>query len=210
MKFLKFLAALAAIGVLGVLFVRSAQSSRAEPFTVARADLSWWTLALEPEGASLLSLRPHPELAPPLGTQIFRRAGESLNYPNPPGLPLMLRSEFDRAALGRIGPDALLALARDAGIEQARFEPRCMGRRRISEPGVVRGVYFVLFDAPAFDAFRRQVAAQLSGSGGDASLFDPSAVSPVLIVAGLDGDFGRWMPIKAEPDTDCLAPISVE
>ena len=212
-KLIKVAAVLVALGVLGVLFVRSAQSSRTEPYAVSRDRLSSWTLSVETDAESarsgaVLTLRPNPDLASRLGTQIFRRAGESLNYPNPAGMPLVLRSEL--AALGALTPEALLATAQAAGLETATFEASCMGHRRVSEPGITRGVYFVVFDAPAFVAFRQQVAAQVREAGGGVSLFDPAAMSPVLIVAGLDGGFNRWLPLKVDPQTDCVAPIAVE
>src|SRR5688572_14928205 len=104
-----------ALGALAVLFLRSAQSARESPFVVDRADLTPWTLVLEPEAdrvGSWLALRPPPQLAPPLGRQIFARGGESVRYPNPPVLPLVLRSEFDRALAGTLMPDAVMNVAR--------------------------------------------------------------------------------------------------
>jgi hypothetical protein len=106
-------------------------------------------------------------------------------------------------------PDAILRLARDAGLEATAWTPRCMGHRRISEPGGTRTVYFLLFETPPFDRFRDQLADLLRAEGRDASRFDARALSPVLIVGG-DGEFGRWMPIRADPATDCLAPVEVE
>jgi len=44
----------------------------------------------------------------------------------------------------------------------------------------------------------------------DASLFDPEALSPVLIVADLDGSSSRWLPLRADPEVDCFAPIVTE
>ena len=204
---------LAAVGVLGVLFVRSAQDARETPFVVARGDVAPWRLVLGPDKDGLgswLALTPPESLAPPLGRQIFARGGESVHYPNPASLPLLLRDEFDRILVGVLTPDMVLNLARAAGLESATFEPVCMARRRISEPGSTRGVYFVLFDAPAFDTFRQQVAETLRRAGGNVSQFDPEALSPVLIVAGLEGNFSRWMPLRANPDADCLAPIEVQ
>lgn len=203
---------LVALGGLAALFLRSAQTSREAPFSVERGSLAPWSLVLEPDQNALgswLALRPPAPLAPPLGRQIFTRGGESVNYPNPVSLPLLLRSEFDRALAGTLTPDAAMTIARAAGLESAAFEPRCMAHRRISEPGATRTVYFVLFDAPAFDQFRQQVSEALRGARGNASLFDPAALSPVLIVAATDGNFGRWMPLRANPDVDCLAPIEV-
>ena len=203
---------LAAVGVLAVLFVRSAQDARETPFTVAREDLAPWTLVLGPDNDGLgswLALRPPQPLARPLGREIFARGGESVHYPNPASLPLLLRNEFDRALAGILTPDMVMNLARGAGLESATFEPVCMAYRRISEPGATRGIYFVPFDAPAFDQFRQQVAEALRRAGGGASQFDPAALSPVLIVAGLDENFSRWLPLRADPDADCLAPIEV-
>ncbi len=210
--FTRVVVGLTAVGAFAVLFVRSAQDAREAPFIVAREDLAPWSLVLEPERdavGSWLALRPPEPLAAPLGRQIFARGGESVRYPNPASLPLLLRNEFESALAGILTADAVMNLARSAGLESATFEPRCMAHRRISEPGATRGVYFILFDAPAFGQFRQQVAEALGRAAADASLFDPAALSPVLIVAGIDGNFSRWLPLRANPDADCLAPIEV-
>jgi len=209
---LKVIAALVAVGVLAVLFVRSAQTSRAEPFTIARQDLTGWTLTLAPDADqldSLLSITPKAALMPPLSRALFDRMGETLHYP-PAAIPVVLRSEFQHAMSGAIMPDELLNAARDIGLESAMFQPLCMARRRISAPGLVRGVYFLVFDLPLLTRFREQVAQQLRAAGRDPSLFDPAALSPVLIAADLDGNFSRWLPLRADPKVDCFAPVVVE
>jgi len=209
---LKAIVALVALSVLAVLFVRSARSSRAEPFTITRQDLTGWTLTLAPEADpldSLLSITPNASLMPPLASELFARMGESLNYP-PPAIPVVLRSEFEHAMAGAITPEALLDGARAIGLESAMFEPRCMARRRISSPGVVRGVYFIVFDVPLFIQFREQVAQQLRAAGRDSSLFDPAALSPVMIAADLDGSASSWLPLRVDPEADCFAPMVVE
>jgi hypothetical protein len=209
---LKVLAALVALGVIAVLFVRSAQSSRAEPFTIARQNLTGWTLTLTSdtdELGSLLSITPKAALMPPLSRELFTRMGESLHYP-PAAIPVVLRSEFDRAMAGAIMPEALLNAARDAGLESAMFLPRCMARRRESAPGLVRGVYFLVFDMSSFTRFREQLSQRLRDAGRDPSLFDPTALSPVLIAAALDGSFSRWLPLRVDPAVDCFAPVVVE
>lgn len=208
---LKVTFALVAIGVLGWLFVRSARSTSAEPFTVPRAHLGGWTLSLAPAGdplGALISLTPRPELLPPLSRELFSRMGESLHYP-PGAMPLVLRSEFDRAIQGVMTPDALLDLARNAGLESVTFQARCMARRRESSPGVIRGVYFLVFDLPQFAQFREQLAQRIQATGGSSALFDPAALSPVVIAADLDGNTAHWMPLRVV-ETDCFAPITVE
>jgi len=64
----------------------------------------------------------------------------------------------------------------------------------------------VLFDWPLFDEFRRQVSQRLR-EGGQSSAFDAAAQSPILIVAATDAAFSRWLPLRADADKDCFAPI---
>jgi hypothetical protein len=210
---LKVMIALVAVAVLAVLVVRSARSTEAQPFTIARQHLAGWTLTLTPDGDAVdswLSITPQAELMPPLARDLFARTGESLHYP-PAAMPVVLRREFQRAIAGVLTPQAVLDAAREAGLESATFQPHCMARRRISAPGVLRGVYFLLFDLPQFTQFREQVAQRLRAAGGDASSqFDAAALSPVVIAAGLDGSFSGWLPLRADPEADCFAPVVVE
>lgn len=209
---LKVMVGIVAVAVLGVLLMRSIRSTGAQPFTIERQHLAGWTLALAPDAdqlGSVLSITPQMELMPPLTRALFARMGESLYYP-PPAIPLVLQSEFQRAMAGVMTPAALLDAAREAGLESATFQPRCMAERRISSPGGVRGVYFLIFDLPEFTRFRALVAERLQAAGGDASLFDPAALSPVLMAADLDGRFSSWLPLRAEPEADCFAPVVVE
>lgn len=206
---IKFLVAVVAIAALGLLFMRSVRSTSAEPFSIPRAHLTGWTLELAPPDdplGALLTLTPNPQLMPPLSRELFGRMGESLHYP-PAAMPVVLRGEFDRAIAGTVTPDALLALARQAGLESRPIEPRCMARRRDSAPGVVRGIYLLVFDLPQFGQFRDQVATRLGG--GANSLFDPAALSPVVVAANLDGDTARWLPLRAT-ESDCFAPVVIE
>ena len=209
---LKVMVAIVAVAVLGVLLVRSIRSTGAQPFTVERQHLAGWTLALAPDTdplGSVLSITPQRELMPPLTRTLFARMGETLYYP-PPAIPLVLRSEFQRAMASVLTPAELLDAAREAGLESATFQPRCMAQRRISAPGGERSVYFLLFDLPEFTRFRALVAQRLQAAGGDVSLFDPAALSPVLLAAALDGRFSSWLPLRADPGADCVAPVVVE
>lgn len=207
---LKVMVALVAVAALGLLFVRSVRSTSAEPFSIPRAHLGGWTLGLSPSSDQLgafLTLTPKPELMPPLSRELFSRMGESLHYPSA-AMAVVLRGEFDRAIAGVVTPDALLDLARQAGLESAPIQPQCMARRRDSAPGVVRGVYFLVFDVPQFGRFREQVAERLR-AGGANSLFDPAALSPVVVAANLDGDTARWLPLRAA-ESDCFAPVVIK
>lgn len=206
---LKAVVALTAIVVLGYLFVRSANDARAEPYTVPRAHLQGWTLELEPRAAPaepMLVLRAPPQLVHGLFRQVFRRAMESMNMFSTAAIPLLLQGEYDRAFAGRVTPDALLSAARAAGLDGAAIEPRCMGYRRLSEPGSTRQLYFAIFDAPAVVRFRESLATRLPAGAP----FDPAAQSAVLPVSASGPAFDAWLPMRITPDADCMAPIVVE
>ncbi len=202
---------IALLGGLGFLFVRSAQNVRSEPYEIARGRLTGWKLGLDPspgQSGVLLGLQPDKETAAILFSQVFSRSGESLSGPVPAQIPLVLQNEFNTADAGTLTSDALLASARDAGLESSPFEPRCMAHRRISEPGILRQVYFVRFEWTALATFRQRIAGQMRAAGGRG--LDPAALSPLLIVAASDAAFGRWLPLRPEGDDDCLAPMAVK
>ena len=193
-----------ALAALGFLFVRSVRETRAEPYTIERGRLQNWTVAVEPGSSPAgyaVSLRPRPELGAELFRQVFSRGMESLSAPVTTAIPLVLRSEMARAA-GRVTPEALAEEARAAGLETATFEPRCVAFRRISEPGSTRQLYFVLFNAPAYTRFREQIATRLE--------LDATAQSPVMFIAASDPEYSRWLPVRANPEADCIAPITIE
>jgi hypothetical protein len=202
---------LVVLTALGWLFVRSARNVRSEPYEIARARLSQWTLAIDPvpnQSGVLLGLQPDKTTAATLFNQVFSRTGESLSGPVPAAIPLVLQSEFGPDRAGTLTADALLASARAAGLESSRFEPRCMAHRRISAPGITRQVYFLRLDWPALAVFRERAAQQMRAAGGRG--LDPSALTPILIVAGTDAAFGTWLPLSAESADDCLAPMAIK
>jgi hypothetical protein len=204
---IRLLMVVVALGVIGFLFMRSVQSTRSAAYTIDPAHLQNWTFAIEPGNAPnsvLIAARPPRELASALFRQLFARLAESLNGPTYPMVPLLLQDEFNRSFAGRVASGDLLAAARTAGVETERFEPRCMGYRRESAPGVTRQLYFVVFDAPAFTRFRTAIASMAEPGTG----YDPAALSPVMPTAASDPDFNRWLPIRVN-ESDCVASIEV-
>ena len=192
------------------LFVRSAQETRSEPYTANPGHLRGWTLALDaaPDTSGVvLGLRPPQALAPDLFRQVFTRAMESLTAPASYAMPLILQQEFEQAFKGRVEPDALLTAARDAGLEASAIEPVCLAHRRESEPGATRQLYFAVFRVPAFQPFRRKAAALLSDAGASPG-YNPLALSPVLVIGASDAGFRRWLPLPADPQVYCVAPIA--
>lgn len=199
----------AVLTVLGFAFMRSVRSTREAPYTVAPGHMQQeWTFAIEPGTAptsALLSIRPPREMAGTLFRQLFTRHAESFSGPTVPFIPLLLQDEFNRAFAGRATAEDLLDLARTSGLSAQAFTARCMAYRRDSAPGVIRQLYFVVFDAPAFAHYREQLAA----IAGPDSVFNPAALSPVMFVAASDANFHQWSPVRVV-EGDCVAPISVE
>ena len=207
---IKVAVGLVVLGVLGVLFVRSAQNVSSEPYEVRRDGLTGWTLELNASPAAsgaVLALRPQRELPAALFNQVFRRSGESLSGPAPAEMPLVLQTEFERALAGTLTPEALLAVARDAGLGSSPMQARCMAQRRVSEPGIHKEVFFLRFDLPAFAEFRQRIAQKARGNGGSGA-FDPDALTPIMIVAASNGAFSSWLPLRPVAADDCLAPIA--
>ena len=194
---------------IGFLFVRSARNARAEPYAISPEHLRAWTVVRDdaPDSSGVIvALRPPQRLAPQLFQQVFTRAMESLNAPAVAVMPLVLQQEFEQAFRGHVEPEALMAVARDAGLEDAMVEPVCLAHRRESHPGATRQLYFAVFRVPAFQVFRLKAAALLSQSSAS-NVFDSQALSPVVFVGASDPGFRRWLPLPKDPQADCVAPI---
>jgi hypothetical protein len=203
---LKPLTAIVVLAVVAVLFVRSLNQARSAPYTMPASELRGWTVAVRSginAGSPTLVLQPPPATGSDLFRQVFSRAAETLASVSAEGMPLLVQGEWDRAFAGRIAPDVLVSAAREAGLESAPLEPRCLAYRHVSEPAATRQLYFVIFDSPAFVEFRRQAAALAGG------VLDADALSPVLPVAASDALVSRWLPLRADPEVDCVAPVDV-
>jgi hypothetical protein len=193
---------------LGFLFMRSLRNDRSRPYTVARGHLKNWTIVMQPASRPadpMIALRPPPDLVPSLFSQVFSRAMESLRSPAESAMPLLLKGEFDRALNGHVTPDMLAAAARTAGLESVELRPRCLIHKYVSEPGEIRQLFVILFDAPEFTRFREQIAGMVTDATSRAG-YDPRALSPALFIAASDPAFSRWLPFRADPE-ECLAPV---
>lgn len=194
-----------------VLFLRTAHDVRSEPYVVERTTLSPWVVALEaPERSRSpqLVVRPPQAFGSGLFSQVFQRMMESLRGSTAGAIPVILRDEYELALASRYTPEALLEAARAAGLASEAPVPVCLAMRRVSQPGLTRSLYFVIFDAPAIEAFRRRLADEVAGEPA-AAVFDPQSLSPILIIGSSDDAFDAWLPLRADPATDCLAPITV-
>jgi hypothetical protein len=205
----------AVVGGFAFLFLHSIRSSRSEPYRIDPAHLRGWSITVEhathPKDP-LLMLKPPAAFTRGLFSQIFSRYMESLVSPLEAGIPLLLEGEFEGTFAGHTTPEALAEGARSAGLDATTVPPRCMAYRRTSEPRMTRVVSFVIFGGDAFAKWRRGLRATLppgvrAPTVGDG--FDAEALSPILFVGASDPDFGRWLPLRANPQSDCVAPIEV-
>jgi hypothetical protein len=205
----KVAAGLVVLAGLGFLFLQTLDDARSEPFVVRGSELVGWTVALDAPSsdpaAPLASLRPPRELPMRLFRQLFSRVMETLNTPQAAGIPLALAAEVER----RVPVDEIIALARAAGLEEARLEPRCLAHRRIPEAGVPRQLFYVVFDVPGFRDFRQALAQKLRESNDEPTLFEPGGLEPILMLASSHPEFARWLPVR-NADADCIAPTVVE
>lgn len=188
---------------LGFLFARTLRNVGSTPYTVPAAALVPWVLEAgvpRSPGAAALRLRPPREVNLTLFDQVFDRTMESYTSPAEPGIPLVLFHEL--RSLGPTGsPDRLLELAERVGLSEAIPQPRCMAVYR-TPGGREERLFFVLFDLPAFEAFR----AELASGGGDASsaLVD---LTPALLVASSDPRRLDEMPPPDALERSCEAPV---
>jgi hypothetical protein len=203
---LKVLVPLVAVAALGFAFWRSVHSARAEPYTLTPATQKAWRLtigrATRPNDPVLL-LEPPPDFSRELFDQLFKRSMESMRAPEIAGIPLVLLGELERAGSARLSPDALLQMARTAGLDAAPPAPHCMGHRRAPEPEPRQQIFFVLFDSPAFASFRWNLATRLGPT------FDADNLKPALFVGLVESELERWLPLHADPAKDCIAPIEI-
>lgn len=211
-RLVKAAVALVACAVLALLFWRSVHETRAEPYHLQANDLDHFMLEL-PEASrpddAYLALRAPVSVINDLSDQLFKRMMESMHAPGNPAIPLLLKGEFDRAFAGRVSGEQLLAAARSAGLDKLSLHPRCLGYRRVSDRSATDQLYFVIFDAPQLEQFRAQLRKMLGGGGTSDATYDPAALSPVLLVSSATPMFNRWLPLQAQPEVDCVAPIAV-
>jgi hypothetical protein len=208
-RLLKVGAAAVVLVALIWLFLNSIRSTNSEPYTLSSSALTGWRVAAgSARDPGVVVLQAPSALTAPLFQQIFKRTMQSLSAPPAPVMPLVLADEFADSLQGVHGIDDVMRIAREAGLESARFEPVCLARRQESAPGRSGELYFVAFDAPAFTRFRQMLPPMHQEHAGT-GVFDPAALSPLLPIAATTDDFGRWWPLAFDRERDCLAPIDV-
>lgn len=178
------------------------------PYTVAPAVLEKWTLVTS-DGTDpwVVAMKPPDSLTRSLFAEATRRAGHTLVAPAHPGLPLVLRTEFDEGLQGVYGTDSVLRIARESGVETATFEPVCLAHRTVNRPGGRAELYFVPFVSDAFTKVRVDLVPAQPEHGG-IGIYEPSTLIPALIVGSSDADVDGWWPLTFDQARDCEAPVT--
>ncbi len=194
---------LAALILVPWLFLRTLQDTIAEPYDAPADALSGWTLVLaDPARPAVwaVGLQPPALFRAGLFDQLFDRTMASMTSPVDDVLPIVLASELPAGPASGLSPEAIRRVADEAGIERARLQPVCMAVKRETFAGRTREFFFVVFDAPDVEVFRRRLA-ELAGEDA----FGP--LDLILPIAGSDAAFTGWWPVVVDRDVDCQAPV---
>ncbi len=151
---------------------------------------------------------PPDTLVASLMAQATRHAGRPLVTPPHPGLPLVLRPEFEEGLQGVFGTDSVMRMAHDSGLDATRFEPVCLAHQTRSDANGRTELYFVPFDSAPFSQLRVDLIPAFPEQAGT-GIYDPSLLSPILVVGGTDPAFERWWPLRFNRDTDCVGSVTV-
>ena len=202
----KLVVAVVFVVALGWLFWQSVQSSLSEPYVVRANLVSEWQLVLRgplQAGVGLLVLQPSDQLRAELFQQIFNRTMESMTSPVTAAMPIVLHDEYQAMFGEGAETDELRSAAVKAGLEDAVPTPVCIGVVRKTITGGSRQLYYALFEEPAVDRFRSNLAV-----AGGGELFSRTPFALVVPLASSDANFASWFPLKVTA-ADCLAPIKV-
>lgn len=179
----------------------------ATPYTVPPATLEKWTLVTS-DGTDpwIVAMQPPQSLTVSLFAEASRRAGRTLVPPAHPGLPLVLRTEFDEGLQGVYGTDSVLRIARESGVETSTFEPVCLAHHTVSRPEGRADLYFVPFVSDAFTKVRIDLVPAQPEHGG-IGIYEPSTLIPALIVGSTGANADDWWPLAFDRERDCEAPV---
>ncbi len=171
------------------------------------AVLEKWTLVTS-DGTDpwMVAMKPPETLTASLFAEASRRAGRPLVPPAHPGLPLVLRTEFDEGLQGVYGTDSVLRIARESGVETSTFEPVCLAHQTLSRAGERIELYFVPFASEAFTKVRTDLVPAQPEHGG-IGIYEPSTLIPALIVGSTGTDADGWWPLAFDQTRDCEAPV---
>jgi hypothetical protein len=201
---------LVAVFVLAWLFITTIRNTNSAPYSADASLLTGWkVVAGQGSEPGIVGLEVPSQFSAELFRQLFDRTMQSLVAPARATVPLVLAGEYADSLQGVHSIDNIINIARDAGLESARFEPLCMARRSEAVAGRTAQVFFVVFDSPVFSRARLQLTPTQPEHGGTGAPYNPAALRPILTIGSTDQDFGRWWPLTFDQAKDCLAPIDL-
>ena len=200
------------VSSLGFLFVKTAKDAESEAYTIRREHLQNWTIvtnaAREPQSA-VLTLRPPPTMPTMISQQIFLRRMEGLITPNIHGIPLLLRSEFDKAFAAIASVSELVTIAENIWLTSEPLIPHCLGARTTGTTRTNQ-IFFVLFESQAFNRFRKEIGTLLETRSGRLNAYHATTLHPALVITASGNSLQDWSPTQPNPKQDCLAPLRIE
>jgi len=173
----------------------------------ATAFTSWPIIVSNGTDPWIAALAPPEAVMSTLSAEVTRRAGRALFAPPHPGLPLVLRTEFDEGLQGVYGTDSVVRMARDAGVDATALQPLCLAHQVRDGSGPRAEIYFVPFESPEFSQLRIDLTPTEPEHAG-VGVYEAGTLTPILIVGATDANFDRWWPLRFNAATDCVGTVA--
>ena len=141
-----------------------------------------------------------------LTAEVTRRAGRTLVAPSHPGLPLVLRTEFDEGLQGVYGLDSVVRMARDAGVDTTHLQPVCLAHQVRDGAEGRAEIYFVPFESPEFSQLRIDLTPTEPEHAG-VGVYEAGTLTPLLVIGTTDQNRDGWWPLRFNPATDCVGVV---
>ena len=193
------------VGGLAWLWLRS-RTQMSVTFS-ATAFASWPIIVSDGTDPWIVALAPPEAVMATLSAEVTRRAGRALVAPTHPGLPMVLRTEFDEGLQGVYGTDSVLRMARDAGVDATHLQPVCLAHQVRDGADGRAEVYFVPFDSPEFSQLRIDLTPTEPEHAG-VGVYEPGTLTPILIVGATDTNFDGWWPLRFDAAADCVGVVA--
>lgn len=178
------------------------------PSIDAAAFANWPIAASDGTDPWVVAMTPPERLLAVLTAEAVHHAGRPLVAPPHAGVPLVLRGEFEEGLQGVYGTDSVMRMAHDAGLDARYFQPACLAHQTRSDAQGRAELYFVPLDSAAFSQVRVDLIPAFPEQAGT-GIYDPSTVSPVLVIGATDANFERWWPLRVDRERDCIASVAI-
>ena len=173
----------------------------------ATAFASWPIIVSNGTDPWIAALAPPDAVMSTLTAEVTRRAGRALVAPTHPGLPLVLRTEFDEGLQGVYGTDSVVRMARDGGVDAAHLQPVCLAHQVRDGAEGRAEIYFVPFESSEFSQLRIDLTPTEPEHAG-VGVYEPGTLTPILVIGTTGENLERWWPLRFNPATDCVGVVA--